>query len=322
MKDKERVTMKGKLSFVRIKGLFILFAVVFAAAVPIRLYQYFTVIAPETGFYRSLNWAVYALYLIVGIFSLVNIVLSLVSEEAVQSKMPEGKSKLLGVAGIAFAVCFLIDAIMKISAFALAFIGYSAGSVRLGMWKYITANGYVPVILQAVFALFAAIYFIVFGMSYLAGKNTFQDSKLLALAPMLWAVSRMINGLMKPISYVKVSELLLELFAMTFLMITFLSFARVSSQISEKGEMRKIFACGLPAALFCLVCSVPRFVLVLIGKASALASDYGIEPMLFSSAAFILIYIGVTMYMGNKELPEELAEELEDEAIDDSFLSE
>ena len=314
--------MKGKLNFVKIKGLFILFAVAFAAAVPIRIYQYFSVIAPQTGFYRSLNWAVYALYIIVGAFSLINIVFTLLSAEAVQSRMPEGRAKLLGVAAVVYAVCFLIDAILKISAFALAFIGYSAGSVRLGMWKYITANGYVPVILQAIFALFAAIYFIVFGMSYLAGKNTFQDSKLLALAPMLWAVARMINGLMKPISYVKVSELLLELFATALLMITFLSFARVSSQISEKGEMRKVFAYGLPAALFCLVCSVPRFVLVVTGKASALAEGYGIEPMLFSSAAFLLIYIGVAMYMGNKELPGELEEELEDEITDDNFLSE
>ncbi len=322
MKGKEKVTMKGKLYFVRLKGLLALFVLAFAAAVPIRLYQYFTVIAPSTGFYRSLNWAVYALYIIVGVFSLINIILALLSAEAVQSKMPEGKSKLLGVVSIGYAVCFLIDAVMKISSFALAFIGYSAGSVRLGMWRYITANGYVPVILQAIFALFAAIYFIVFGMSYLAGKDTFRDSKLLALSPMLWAVSKMISGLMKPISYVKVSELLLELFATAFLMITFLSFARVSSQISEKGEMRKIFAYGLPAALFSLVCSVPRFVLVLVGKASALATDYGVEIMLFSSAVFLLVYICVTMYLGNRELPEEIEEKLEDETIDDDFLAE
>lgn len=314
--------MKVKLSFVKIKGLFILFAIVFAAALPIRLYQYFTVIAPSTGFYRSLNWAVYVLYLIVGAFSLLNIVLTMLSVEAVQSKMPEGKSKLLGVAGIVYAICFIIDAIAKISSFAMAFIGYSAGHVRVGLWNYITANGYVPVILQALFALFAAIYFIVFGMSYLAGKNTFRDSKLLALTPMLWAVARMIAGLMKPISYVKVSELLLELFATALLMITFLSFARVSSQISEKGEMRKIFAYGLPAALFCLVCSVPRFILFVIGKGSALAEGYGVEVMLFSSAAFILIFIGVSLYMGNKEVPEELQEEYENEIIDDNFLSE
>lgn len=314
--------MKGKLDFIKVKGLLVLFAIAFAFAAPIRLYQYFTVIAPSTGFYTSLSWAVYALYIIVGVFSLAVIICSFLSTETVQSKMPEGKSKLLGVVSIAYAVCFLIDAIMRISSFAIAFVGYASGSVRPGLWRYISTNGYLPVILQAVFALFAAIYFIVFGMSYLAGKNTFQDSKLLALSPMLWAVARMITGLMKPISYVKVSELLLELFSMMFLMLTFLSFARISSQLSEKGEMRKIFAFGLPAALFCLVCAVPRVVLTVIGQSSRLADGYGFDVMLLSSAVFLIVYIASVMYMGNKEIAEEKQEEFEETVIDDNFLSE
>ena len=314
--------MKEKLGFLKVKWLFILFAAAFAVTVPLRIYQYFSVLAPSTGFYKSLNGAVYAVYIIIALFSLITIVFSFISPEAVESKMPEGKNKLVGVVAIVYAVCYLIDATAKISSFAMAFIGYASGSIRPGIWKYITANGYLPVIFQALFALFAAIYFIVFGLSYYNGKNTFRDSKLLALAPMLWAVSRMISLLMKPISYVKVSELLLELFAMTFLMLTFLSFARVSSQLSEKGEMRKVFGFGLTASLFCLVCSVPRLVLTLIGQSSRLADDHKAEVMLISSAAFILVYVGMALYMGNKEIPEEMAEQIEDEIIDDDFLSE
>jgi len=314
--------MKVKLSFLKVKWLFILFAVAFAASVPVRIYQYFTVIAPTTGFYKSLNWAVYALYIILAVFSLVTIVFSFLSAEAVESKMPEGKNKLMGVVAIVYAVSFLVDATVRISSFAVSFVGYASGTVKPGIWKYITANGYLPVLFQAVFALFAAIYFIVFGLSYYAGKNTFRDSKLLALTPMLWAVARMVSLLMRPISYIKVSELLLELFATSLLMLTFLSFARVSSQISEKGEMRKIFGFGLPAALFCLVCSVPRLVVALVGKASLLAEGYGIESMLISSGVFLLVYVGMSLYMGNRELPEELAEQVEEETIDDDFLSE
>ncbi|MBO4338398.1 MAG: hypothetical protein K5755_04330 [Clostridiales bacterium] len=314
--------MKGKLSFIKVKWLFILFAAAFALTVPLRIYQYFSVIAPETGFYTSLNAAVYALYFIVAIFSVITIALSFVSAEAVESKMPEGQNKLMGVVAMVYAACFIIDTISKISSFAMAFIGYASGSIKLGVWRYITANGYLPVILQALFALFAAIYFIVFGMSYYSGKNTFRDSKLLALAPMLWAVTRMISLLMRPISYVKVSELLLELFAMSLLMLTFLSFARVSSQLSEKGEMRKIFAFGLPAALFCLICAVPRWVLTLVGQKARLGAEYRAEVMLLSTAVFILVYIAMALYMGNREIPEELEEQIENEAIDDDFLSE
>ena len=314
--------MKRKLNFFKAKWLFILFAVAFAAAVPIRLYQYFSVLAPKTGFYTYLNGAVYALYIIIAVFCFATIVLSFISAEAVESKMPEGKSKLLGIVSMVYAACFLIDAIAKISSFATAFIGYSAGSVKLGLWKYTTANGYIPVILQAVFALFAAIYFIVFGLSYYSGKNTFRDSKLLALTPMLWAVARMISLLMRPISYIKVSDLLLELFATSLLMLTMLSFARVSSQLSEKGEMRKIFGFGLSASLICLVCSVPRYVLTVIGQSSRLADGYKADVMLISSAAFILVFVATALYMGDKEIPEGMEEQVENEAIDDDFLSE
>lgn len=314
--------IKGKSLFIKVKVFFIAFIVAVAAALPLRIYQYFSVIAPGTGFYKAINWSVYALYIIVGVFSLFSIILTFLSSEAVESKMPEGKNKLTGIVALVYAACFIVDTITKISSFAVSYLGYFSGSIRVGTWNYLNANDHIPIILQAVFALFSAIYFIVFGLSYISGRNTFRDSKLLALNPMLWAVARMISLLMKPISYVKVSELLFELFAMTFLMLTFLSFARVSSQLSEKGEMRKVFAFGLPAALFCLICSVPRFVLFVIGQSSRLADEYGVEIMLFSTAAFILVYIGMSMYMGNREVPEEIEEMLENEVIDDDFLSE
>lgn len=312
---------KGKANFIKIKNLLILFIISFAICVPIRIYQYFTVIASGTGFYTSLSWAVYALYGALAFFSLVFIVCTYLSAEAVESKTPKGKSKVLGIVAIIFAICFIFDAIRQISASAFAFIGYSSGSIKPGIWNYIIQNGYIPVILQALFALCASIYLIVFGISYLNGKNTFEDSKLLALGPMLWAVSRMVANLMKPISYQKVSELLLELFALALLTITFLSFARVSSQLSEKGEMRKLFAFGFPAALFCLVCSVPRLAMTVIGQSSKLAEGYSFDPALLGAAAFILVFIGTAMYMGNRELPEDLQEQEIDSIIDDDFLS-
>ena len=313
---------KGKLNFIKVKFLLPFFALMFAATVPIRIYQYFTVIAPGTGFYTSLNWAVYALYGILAFASIVFILSALLSAEAVQSKMPVGKSKALAIVSYLFSVCFIIDAVKQISAFVIAFIGYSSGAVKPGFWSYVTSNGYIPVIMEAFFALCAGVYMIVFGMSYSNGKNTFEDSKLLALGPMLWSVSRLIAGLMQPISYQKVSELLLELFALAFLMIAFLSFARVSSQLSEEGEMRKVFAFGYPAALFCLVCAVPRLVLFLIGQSSMLSDGHGVDLTLLMAAAFLLTYIGTAMYLGNKELPEDLQEQADNEQIDDNFLSE
>ena len=86
--------------------------------------------------------------------------------------------------------------------------------------------------------------------------------------------------------------------------------------------MRKIFAYGLPAALFSLVCSVPRVVMILIAQPSKLADGYGVDVALLAAPLFIIVYIGTAMYLGNRELPSDLLESEEDVMIDDDFLSE
>jgi len=314
--------MKKKISFLKLKWLLPLFAIAFAVSVPLRLYEYFSVLEPKTGFFTSINWAVYALYAVLIVYALICCFISFFASETVESKMPEGKNRLLGVVSFVFAAAFVVEAVLSISDFAEKLFGYYNGNQDISLWKYITASGYLPILIGIIFSLFSIIYFIVFGMSYFAGRNTFQDSKLLALSPMLWAVCRMITDLMRPINYAKVSELLIEMFAFVFLMLTFLSFARVSSQLSEKGEMRKLFAFGFTASLLCLVCSVPRGVLVLIGQSAKLADDYKFDITLFASSVFLTVFVAVEMYMGNKELPKEEEEQLEEEIIDDNFLSE
>lgn len=313
---------KAKLGFVKVKLLLPTFIVAAALSIPLRIYQYLFIINPETGFYNKLDWSVYALYIVLGVFSLAFIVFSLLSKEAVASKAPDGQSKAVGIVGFGFAVCFVVDAIKQISAFAFAVLGYSGSAVGLTLWKYLTGNGYIPGIFQAVFALGAAVYLIIFGLSYLNGKNTYQDSKLLALNPMLWAVCKMIARLMRPVSYTKLSELLLELFSLAFLMLTFLAFARVSSQLSEKGAMRKVFAYGLPAALFSFVLSIPRLALTLIGQSEMLTDLYTFDVTELGCAVFLVTYIACAMYFGKREVPEEIKEEEEAVEIDDDFLSE
>ena len=313
---------KAKTNTIKVKRLMPAFIVALAAGVIVRLYQYFTIIDAETGFYTSINWSVYALYIILGIFSLMFIVISFVSSEAVSSKPIEGKSKLLGTVSIIFAAGLIIDAIQQISSFVFAVLGYAGSAVGLTLWKYVSGNGYIPAILEAVFALGAAVYMIIFGVSFTNGKNTYQDSKLLALNPMLWAVCRMISRLMRPISYSKLSELLIELFSLAFLMMAFLAFARISSQLSEKGSMRKLFAYGFPAVLFCFVCSVPRLVLTVIGKSSMLTKLYKFDVAFFASGIFLIVYIGTAMYLGSREVPEEIKEEEASNETDDNFLSE
>ena len=103
---------KPQLAFIKIKYLLPVFIAAVAVLIPLRIYQYWYLIDGETGFYNKINWAVYALYALIGVYGLVFILCSFLSAEAVESKPPVGKTKGLGFVSFGFAVCFIIRCII------------------------------------------------------------------------------------------------------------------------------------------------------------------------------------------------------------------
>ena len=101
----------------------------------------------------------------------------------------------------------------------------------------------------------------------------------------------MLTRLIRTISYIKVSDLFYEIIMILFMMVFFMAFAQVNAKVNEKGIEWKIFGYGFFASLMALICSVPRIVMVIIGKGDILSADSPLEIWDLLIAVFIIVYI-------------------------------
>ena len=131
-------------------------------------------------------------------------------------------------------------------------------------------------------------YLAVLAIGYFNGRADPSEYELLAITPLLWSICRILHRFMRTISFVNVSDLFYELFMLVFLMLFFMAMAQVVSRVGTERNDWKLFAYGLPAGIFCLLCFVPRAILVLVGKSELLAVLSGPEVCDLGAALFIL----------------------------------
>ena len=78
---------------------------------------------------------------------------------------------------------------------------------------------------------------------------------------------------------------------LVFLIMFFLSFAQVVTNVTPEVTAWRLYGCGLPAALFCFLAAVPRLLLIIIGRSDALVADYGFNPCDLMLALFIPFFL-------------------------------
>lgn len=303
--------LKSSVKMIHPDAIFLLFVIAVLVVLPLRVYQLTTIIDPATGFYTDLsNMTIVLLYTVAGAFMLFMLVLSFLSKNIPASIPPKGIKVPLGTAAVLLSVSMLIDAITQFSFLAVSFFESNNTGIPISFSEIISEIGAIPIFLQTVFALLSCIYFIIFAISYLTGKTTYAENRLLALAPLAWAIFRIIYRFMRAISFTRVSELLFELFALVMLMMFFIAFARISSNVNRKGNMWSIFGSGLSAAMFLLIVSVPRFVLMLIGRNDLIVENSPFEIADLACAVFIIVYVLTVLRAGYK-LEDEEDQEIE-----------
>jgi len=154
---------------------------------------------------------------------------------------------------------------------------------------------------ESIFGIIACVYFIVFALSYFNDKADFTSYKVLALAPLFWAMCKMITRFMTKISFINVSELMLEMLELALVMLFFMSFAKISSDVADKGEFKKLVSYGMPAAMLAAVIGVSRLVITLCGKRDRLPSELGFSVTDPAFAFFAIVYIRHQMKHGRPE---------------------
>ena len=293
------------------------------AAIPVRLYQQLTIIEQDTGFYKAVDRSVYVMYILAALALCFSYAVAFLAKNIPASKSPYRKNIILALDSILLGVGIVLDVVSAMSDFIINAKSFAtAGISLLG-----TADqGQIPILFETVLGIFAAIYLLVFGISYIDGRTTYSQYKFLAITPFFWAIARLVGRLITKIAYVNVSDLMLEIFGIAFMMIFFMSFARISSGLSNKKAMRSVFASGAVAAFLLGTANIPRLLLLVSGNAYKITSGYSISIcdliFVFFAAAYIINAYKYAKENDSKELLNEYEKHDADMETDDDFLSE
>ncbi|MBQ8764190.1 MAG: hypothetical protein IJZ07_08820 [Clostridia bacterium] len=259
-------------------------------ALPIRTLQYFTVLESDSGFFSENDWSVFTLGIAAGASILAILVLGFLKRKKLDyslevTKRPgQGILSFTAAAGILMSAVDCLVKIMNDDSFAAE---EKTASLLLGI--------------QAVFALFSAIYFVALGASYLTGKSNGSEYRLISLAPVVWSIFRLVIRFTRTISYIRVSDLMLEMIMIVLLIMFFMAFAQVNSRVDADNKEWKIAAFGLPAALLALICFVPRFIVTVTGNADLLHEQ---SPAEYCDLGVALFIISTVLTRVTVKLPE------------------
>lgn len=267
--------MKNKTNFPFVP-MFIALAASVAVLLPIRIYQYFKILESDTGFYSTKDFSVYLLYAVMAFITLFSIISAFMNRKNL-------KLKKISFSPVSGAVLFALTAIGLVLDAVSCFTEYlSIGSNYINnfeqtRFQYISANGGIIVLAEAIFGICAAVYFFALAGGYVSKKNVAPRLRSIALSLPLWSAAKLLMRFKTKISFINVSDLFIELFAIAFIMLFFLYFAQTMSEVDKGETYFKMYAYGIPAAAFSLTCFIPRFLLVIIGRDDLLCSDYGVE---------------------------------------------
>ncbi len=289
--------LKGSISAIKIRYLVFVFAIALVAALPTRVYQLIALVDANNGYFKENDITITVLYGALFVFALLFMLLSFLSKEVPSPKLPTGKNIFQGIFALVMAGGFVWDIFAIEKKVVPAFEdGLDSEIITKLVMSRIQDNGGIFLVLEFVFAVFAIFYFVIFGVSHLNGKASYSEYKLLALSPVCWTIVNLIVRLMTAVSFVRVSELLFEIFMFVFTMLFFLTFARISSRVYTVDSMWGIYGYGFSAALFAILVSVPRVVCLAVG--APVVEGHTFNFAYLAIALFVLSYIISSLGIG------------------------
>lgn len=291
-----------------IKGAFPLLIALAALiiAVPLRIYQYAKIIDPQTGFFNEINISVYIFYIVLGVASAAGIIIPFIRHNSMKLVPVSSKSVGFTVVSLFFAVTLIIDSASQLMDYFELYsvdLTYTTQTLK----EYITAQGGNILLIQAILGGLSAVYFFVTGVTIGLGNSDSSKYKLLALAPSLWCIFKLLYRFKRTISFVNVSDLLLELFLAVFSLMFLFTLAYYNSKIDSYDENStfknifwKIYGYGVPTAVIALAVFLPRFIVVITGNSAYLNEHYGVNYSDFALAIFAVYTCISTIKAENK----------------------
>lgn len=234
----------------------------------LRAVQMAKFIDSETGFFVGGEIFNLLFYVLVVALCLFFAVVSFLSCDGKRIELVAFEDKKAGIMSAVFAFALIYDMLDSLVESTQIF----SGMPELGFletaekFKAMMSSGALPYMLQSFFAFFSAIYVITLSKSFLKGTVAAHKHKLLAIAPIAWAGFKMITRFVKQISYVKVSDLLLELMMLGLMMLFFVGLSQVVSGVYSDDSRWRITAFGFSSGILAVCINLPRLIFTFISK--------------------------------------------------------
>lgn len=259
-----------------------------SVTVIIRTVLTFLYIDRETGFSTGGYFLNILLFIIIAGSSVLFALSAYSSKETAAVRLDTNKNSLLSAVSVMFSFSFIYD---SITSFSGSVDSMGSASYGVSAFQAMMLSGTIPKFFQGVFAILSAAYFITFAKSAIKGTDKFSGHKILAISPVCWAGFRLIHRFVEQISYIRVSELLLELVLLAFSVMFFMAFAQLASGVYVNNARWRMVGLGLPTALISLTLNVPRLIYALASGVDELYAKYPFKACDFVSALFIVVLV-------------------------------
>lgn len=278
--------IKGTSTSITLGNIPFIFALAALCGMVLRSFQMLKFIDSATGFYKGGTIITVLLYGILFACFLLFSVKAYLSAESDKIELQGITNKPLAVSTLVFSLSLLFD-------FVSGFTSSSSGEAVSGDFRNLMLTGTMPRFLQSIFALLSAFYFLFLSMDFFKGTQKASKHRVLATMPVGWAGFRMVCRFVRQISFVKVSDLLLELLMLALMLMFFMALAQVLSGVYSDGFRWRLPAFGASAALIAVTISVPRLIFTFVNAEAYINPQHTFTLADFTFAIFIVMMLSV-----------------------------
>lgn len=258
----------------------VIFAVALLIALPLRMLQYKNNIEGGTGFYINIDAAVIVFYAVLAAAFVAIFVLTTANRKNMVLDCSEKRNVIFGIVAL---ICAILCVYGGISDF------LAPVSTEPPVYTVTTTSAALLVSLNksaAVCEILSGIYFALSGAMFISGKGCGEMFKILSLFPAIRCAIRLIARFTRTVSYIRVSDLFLEMLMLACFALFFMAYAQNNSKVNGEGTESKLMLFGLSGALLGFVVAVPRLVLVITGN----------ENLMYELSAFEISDLALALF--------------------------
>lgn len=279
--------IKGKFQISKSVNL-IIFLLITVVLTIMRFIDVKTNIDPITGFYTNTHVLGFVTLAVLILGFVIYTVISVLSTDCNINNL-NNNSKSSGICTLMLSLSFILDFI---------FVRVFTKNTSMDMFDANTARILtLTSIIGLIFSVLSVIYFLIVFNDNIKDTHNAQNKKILALSPVILFIVNLVSLFVTKISFLRVSDLFLQIISLVFTVLFFMSYAQVKNGIYSEGNVWKLYSYGLSATSVLLVINIPKVIFTIFDH-NLINNNYPLSLLGLGIAIFIL---GL-LFSKNKEI--------------------